>query len=247
MSVKSDSVTDALTGTFSPAATDNYYWTVGGWFYLDSYSGSDAIAVVKNTGGGSQKALYVHSTGVLAVYDGGSSGTGSTTIPSSAWVWVAMTFDVLGNVGAWMWKSGDAKPISQATISALGSPFDPKTVYIGYDGAFDCVSGRFAYWRLWSGGSDRNSGAVLTDNEMESERVSATQVKTSGYGNGMREHWPLSTNDGTLYNGAVSVNLSNSGFVWDAATPTLGSSTVVPGIWLSRQNRAFGSARQRYT
>jgi hypothetical protein len=253
MSLKSTSESHyATSGVFSLNAADRQYWTLTGWVYVDSVAGGDDwMAAVYNSSNNPIAYLYLSSAGKLGIYDGVYSDiTAGNALPSGEWVQVAMRFSRPGGTGTrvldcGMWRSGDANWAVTNTISQ--DTGDQVPHYVRFPGiTAGGLLGRYAYWQFYSGGTDQNSGAYMSVSDLNAQRSSTSAH--AAYGNGFREQWKMTVNDATLLEGDIAIDLTNSGMTFDAENPTISAgSSVVPGIWLSRQNRAFGSARQRYT
>jgi hypothetical protein len=112
----------------------------------------------------------------------------------------------------------------------------------GQRGYGDTASGQYRYGRVWA--------RALTATELDAEVAMTPSSGTPAASTtNLRGSWALAdgttTTDWSAAGNALTINSGSTGT--DEPTIPGGGSTVVPGIWLSRQNRAFGSARQRYT
>ena len=227
----------AVSGAFGLTSTDREYWTACGWYYYDGGAvGSDWIATIANASNNPIAYLFITSGGKVGVYDGGfSSESGGDALPSGEWVYLGLRFQRPGGSGnktlsVGMWKTGYANWTETNSIAnTFASDSAPDKLYLGRDsGGFNACPGRFIYWRVYTGGTDQNSGAYLSAAALDTQRNQATA--SAAFGNGFRENWKMATNDANLLVGDHGVNLTNNGLSWDAAAPTLGggSQSVVP-------------------
>jgi hypothetical protein len=228
----------AGTGITVDSTTD---WGMCCWIYRDTDSGTnDHPAGVYTATSGDIPGIgfKCRSNDNYAVWHS-TDGDYELTAAAASWIFIAYrttsVFDGNGYYG------------TTTTTTEVGGPVNQNQV-------FDCIvlgshpntgnpfSGRIAHFRVWSGGT------APTKAEFEAEMVSATAVRTSG----LWAAYEFANDSGTYLNDSSGNARHLTGTNLDFATnyiagPISSSSSVVPGIWLSRQNRAFGSARQRYT
>jgi hypothetical protein len=166
----------------------------------------------------------------------GSRGAQFGTRSASGWVYCAYSCDASGNATSATAQTGLTSGSSFATdANSNGATASFNGFVIGREATSNYLAGEACCVRIFS--------AALTTTQFYNEAISPTPVLGSCVAN-----WRLATNSDltdTVYSYALTA--FNSPSTGSTEPTELTASTVVPGIWLSRQNRAFGSARQRYT
>jgi hypothetical protein len=215
-------------------------WTMAAWVYRDSGAGTSQfpLSLSADYSGGTDMIAFRHvAANNYTVYKFGDADY-TLTAAAGSWIYLAFTMSASGFTGTGY--HGTTTTLTSvsgpvATTAALDS------ITVGcWPSTGDPFKGRIAHIRFWE--------AELSEAELESEMVSATAVRTSN----LYAAYEFANDSGTYLNDSSANARHLTGTNLDFATnyiagPISSSPSVVPGIWLSRQNRAFGSARQRYT
>jgi hypothetical protein len=249
ISADQDSADDYLVRS-SSLGTGGYYWAVGVHYKWNNAASNAVLWRMTDSGSGFWLSLQVQVTtgNCLLVTSGGVFG-GSVTLTNGQYAYLGVDYTANAGATLYYWRdNGSDSGMTAVSVCNTGAQLTPTSFGIGYDlAAQRSARGSYSHVRYWNAGETASSGSPLANlgaTQWENERTSATPH--SGKSAYIIDNWKLITNG----NGDNGINFTANGsgsFSADEPSYVSSSSTVVPGIWLSRQNRAFGSARQRYT
>jgi hypothetical protein len=221
------------------------------WAYLTSHADSRVpLAMDRDDGTDSDSVYIVHASGIGGPALRNASGVDTSFETNAAWttgswgLFGAVYAHSGGNYTTTGWRNTSGTAVAASTSAARGfSASFPTTLRVGrYPSTAYITVGYVAEVSIWDRAlvqADWDALYASTARKVASDRGITANLKA---------YYPLSTDANYLSYGTN--NLTVTGATLQSGThPTLAdsSSSVVPGIWLSRQNRAFGSARQRYT